>query len=470
MNEQEQNTSILGLPSGQSDPAQGIGVSEMDTVQPIRTRVPERALRFLLTQLTHTAITLVVLGILLAGAAQVGALDGLVAPAAQTGYGTESFTINYQGRLADINGNPIDNTSPGIDMTFSLYITDTAGTPLWNETHFNVPVSQGLFSVRLGSINPLTPDLPEGDLWLGIQVGDDPEMTPRQPLDDTLRAMEAATARRLDAAADAELNGRKLLNVGNIDFEGSHTLPGRWGFRSGYINYPQLALEQEACVNAVSAGVNITDSQRIYGYNGVMGASFPTHDHFELQLMVEAHTLDYGRVQQASSAEDSLTGREASIYIGGYEHAEWWTRLPWPYQPGGLTVYANGDAHLDGSFESGALIESNLQSAAELAADRIDRFSKGDVLCWKDGRLELCAQAGDPLVQAVADRNGKPIVLGAEPIKVLGTVHVGDLLVAADVPGYAMVDNSPRPGTVIAQALEGFDGERGLVKAMIRKF
>ena len=41
---------------------------------------------------------------------------------------------------------------------------------------------------------------------------------------------------------------------------------------------------------------------------------------------------------------------------------------------------------------------------------------------------------------------------------------------ASDVPGYALVDNDPRPGTVIAQALESFEGERGMIKAMIRKF
>ena len=36
--------------------------------------------------------------------------------------------------------------------------------------------------------------------------------------------------------------------------------------------------------------------------------------------------------------------------------------------------------------------------------------------------------------------------------------------------GYAMVDNAPQPGSVIAQALEDFEGEMGLIKAMIRKF
>ncbi|CUS04143.2 protein of unknown function [Candidatus Promineifilum breve] len=47
---------------------------------------------------------------------------------------------------------------------------------------------------------------------------------------------------------------------------------------------------------------------------------------------------------------------------------------------------------------------------------------------------------------------------------------MGDILVSSSVPGYAMVNNEPRPGTVIGQALEGFDGDAGLIKAMIRKW
>ena len=101
---------------------------------------------------------------------------------------------------------------------------------------------------------------------------------------------------------------------------------------------------------------------------------------------------------------------------------------------------------------------------------RLNAFSEGDVLCWSDDRLELCSQPGDPLVQAVADANGKPIVIGAEVIKVLGPVQRGDMLVASEVAGYAVAVENPAPGTVIAQALEDFDGDRGIIKAMIRKF
>ena len=57
----------------------------------------------------------------------------------------------------------------------------------------------------------------------------------------------------------------------------------------------------------------------------------------------------------------------------------------------------------------------------------------------------------------VADENGKPIVIGAEPVKVVGPVRMGDLLVASDVAGYAMVNNQPAPGTVIAKAIDIVD-------------
>ena len=65
--------------------------------------------------------------------------------------------------------------------------------------------------------------------------------------------------------------------------------------------------------------------------------------------------------------------------------------------------------------------------------------------------------------------DGRPIVIGAEPVKVVGPVKRGDYLVASAVPGYAMAADQPTFGIVIAQALEGFEGEKGTVKAMIRK-
>lgn len=134
----------------------------------------------------------------------------------------------------------------------------------------------------------------------------------------------------------------------------------------------------------------------------------------------------------------------------------------------------DGGVQVHGAFQSGRIIESGLQTPEEQKTATIERFALGDVLCWDApaGRLEKCAELGSPLVVAVADSRGKPIVLGAEPVRVLGPVRPGDLLVASDVPGYAVawsqVGSDPAPvGCVIAKALESLDGERGLIQAMI---
>ena len=134
------------------------------------------------------------------------------------------------------------------------------------------------------------------------------------------------------------------------------------------------------------------------------------------------------------------------------------------------SLHMGGNINMKGHSitNCGSLVEANLQTREELSAERIERFGQGDVLCWSDGRLEKCSELGSPLVIAVADADGKPIVIGAEPVKVLGPVHTGDLLVASNVPGYAMAaEDTPAPGTVIAKALEDFDEEQGLIAAMI---
>ena len=90
-------------------------------------------------------------------------------------------TINFQGTLTDTTGSPITGTRT---MLFSLYPDSVAGGFLWSEIHLAVDVNDGLFSVQLGSTNPLDPITFDGTtLWLEIQVDPDTEpMSPRQPL------------------------------------------------------------------------------------------------------------------------------------------------------------------------------------------------------------------------------------------------------------------------------------------------
>ena len=100
-------------------------------------------------------------------------------------------------------------------------------------------------------------------------------------------------------------------------------------------------------------------------------------------------------------------------------------------------------------------------------AKSIDRFSEGDVLIWKKGQLEKCAENMCRRIVAVAGKDGRPILYGAENIKVMGKVEEGDFLVGSGVAGYARAEAFPVLGSVIAQALENCSGEKGLIKAMI---
>jgi len=84
--------------------------------------------------------------------------------------------VNYQGLLTDNLGDPVSGTHT---MVFALYVDLITATSVWSETQV-VTVTLGLFNVYLGDINPLDEEVFNGqDLYLGVKVGADDEMTPR---------------------------------------------------------------------------------------------------------------------------------------------------------------------------------------------------------------------------------------------------------------------------------------------------
>jgi hypothetical protein len=102
-------------------------------------------------------------------------------------------TISYQGTLTDAAGQPLTAATA---MTFRLYAAPAGGSPLWSEARSGanaVPVASGLFSVLLGSVTPIDVGLLGQDLWLGVSVGGDPEMTPREKLGTVPFAAVAGT-------------------------------------------------------------------------------------------------------------------------------------------------------------------------------------------------------------------------------------------------------------------------------------
>ena len=97
--------------------------------------------------------------------------------------------INYQGYLTDPQGTAIDGT---VSIVFFIYSQSSGGTALWTEAQ-TVTVTDGMFSTNLGDTTPIT--LPfDAPYYLGITIGSDSEMTPRQPLTSVAYAFRAKEA------------------------------------------------------------------------------------------------------------------------------------------------------------------------------------------------------------------------------------------------------------------------------------
>jgi hypothetical protein len=88
--------------------------------------------------------------------------------------------IPFQGKLLDPATNNPKNGA--FSMQFKLYTVPTGGAALFAETQ-SVTVVNGVFNVQIGTISLLTTDLFSGaSAYLGVTVGGDAEMLPRQPL------------------------------------------------------------------------------------------------------------------------------------------------------------------------------------------------------------------------------------------------------------------------------------------------
>ena len=110
-------------------------------------------------------------------------------------------------------------------------------------------------------------------------------------------------------------------------------------------------------------------------------------------------------------------------------------------------------------------------------------YAPGTVLVFGgDAEVTVCASKGDRRVAGVVTTNpahlmnsmlkGDNVVgvalQGRVPCQVIGKVAKGDLLVTSAVPGYAIVDNDPRVGTVIGKAVGTKDDmDRGIVEVVV---
>ena len=112
-------------------------------------------------------------------------------------------TLHFQGYLTTSTGVPVNAATA---ITFRLYDAASGGNLLWSETHDPVNVANGNYQVVLGSVQPF--GLPfDAQYFLGVAVGADAEMAPRQALSSAGYAMRSIVA---DSVAAQSVSGAMI--------------------------------------------------------------------------------------------------------------------------------------------------------------------------------------------------------------------------------------------------------------------
>ena len=175
--------------------------------------------------------------------------------------------IRFQGQAVDSKNVPLEGP---YTLTFRLYDAQTAGTKLWEETQANIPISGGYFSVLLGQVTALNVDWSK-TLWLSVQVGTDPELTPRQQITSVPLSIRAEVA---EALVDPALPSGAI-----ILWTGSSCPSGYTRFSSADGKF----LVSDGTYNPAAGGSNTRNLQHNHG--GVTGghtltiAEMPSHTH-----------------------------------------------------------------------------------------------------------------------------------------------------------------------------------------------
>jgi len=113
----------------------------------------------------------------------------------------------------------------------------------------------------------------------------------------------------------------------------------------------------------------------------------------------------------------------------------------------------------DADYEPGTVLVFGGSAEVTVCTAKGDRKAAG-VVTTNPAHLMNSALEGDHVVGLALQ--------GRVPCKVIGKVAKGDMLVTSSIPGYAMVDNDPKLGTVLGKAVqEKTDDARGIVEIVV---
>ena len=399
-------------------------------------------------------------------------------PSAPEAVEAVSASVPIQGRLVDSSGIPVPNGT--YSVTFRLYAASTGGVALCSD-HDSVPVQNGLFSEHMEYCS--ADDINGRALYLGIQVGSDAEMTPRQ----AIYPVPYAWSLRPGATISGTLTGDAILHVENWGSTGrgvrayamdqagvNYAFVGRTRSPSGYAGFfsndgggtgVYASSSTSIGGDGVVAESRSDTGRAVFARNYGGGIAIVAHGNSDaslfhmtpsLLLVQEAPTGDFiiGATGYGGNNRWRVNrlGRgffDAGTQTGGADFAE---QLP---VQGKEADYEPGDV---------LVISASADRTVELAAKAFDTAVIG-VYSTEPAVLAGVPGTDDPL-------SGIPVAItGIAPCKVSaenGPIRRGDLLVTSATPGHAMrAGANPPQGTVVGKALGELAEGTGTIQVLV---
>jgi len=469
-----------------------------------------KAKRFL-TGVLFIALILALAGTVELGMAQSPEPGGEVGVEQEVDVAAVSAKIPIQGRLTNASGVPL-NGSYSIRMR--LYDRSSGGTVLCEDTD-TVSVKNGLFNAYMDHCN--SSDVNGRQLYLGIKVRTDPEMTPRQPIYPVPYAYSLRPGALISDTKDVILTVR---STGTGDADALLTYAGGTGeavtayaqngvgvaaFSDEYVAlqaYSKGSSTNPGIFGCVATSSSACDPYRDDNAAGVMGYS----------------QRDFGVYGVGGSGADGGVYAEANMVLGVGVWAEnngngmaiygetssTGTLLPTLYlvqknSNGNFVVGANGlggtrywrvDRTGKGFFNGGTQTGGADFAEQIPVAGKESDYEPGDVLVISasaDKTVERTAKPYDtavigvystkPAVLAGAPDSDDPLkgipvaITGIVPCKASaenGSIQRGDLLVTSSTPGHAMrAGANPPQGTVLGKAMQSLDSGTGTILVLV---
>ncbi len=221
--------------------------------------------------------------------------------------------INFQGYLSNA-GTPLDGS---FELTFKIYDVPTAGTALWTETR-TFDVSDGYYSILLGEATPIDIAF-SGNIWIGVQITGESEMTPRYQI---ATMPYAYVAKHADSISNNTVDSTKVIDgsLSLFDLHNGNASPGqtiKWNGAEWVPGDDEVggAEPGEGWVDDGTA-VRLNTSTDSVG----IGTAFPRANLEVLGSLMATKEIKVGTNHTISAGYSSITGGDSNTVAAAHSH------------------------------------------------------------------------------------------------------------------------------------------------------